>query len=308
MIGARPPADRRTPAVAGVGRPGSRPGSRATFRAAPPCAALCAVLCAVAWTGVATAAATTASSARSGGADGLRRALAPHAWMSRQPGWPCRYGARVEQRRTLGERVLVSDGRVFQDCGRGLVWQVERPLPGVQVYAHGANYLELDRRAVPRTLDGLAERRIGATLQDLFGGDIEALQREFDHELIDGGEGEESGRNRAVRLIPRDPQLAARLAGIVIRGDGVRTTIRVDTAGMARTDAPAGAPADRLEWRLDGFEALPADSGGAASRRCTDWLGEGADGDGVRVELARAGCDALARPGRWLDKARGGQR
>jgi len=290
VIGARPPAARR--------------------------AALCAALCAAAWTGTVTAAATTASGPQSGDADGLRRALAPHTWMSRQPGWPCRYGARVEQRRTLGERVLVSDGRVFQDCERGLVWQVERPLPGVQVYAHGANYLELDRRAAPRTLDGLAERRIGATLQDLFAGDIGALQREFDHELIDAGEGEVSGLDRAVRLIPRDPKLAARLAGIVIRGDGVRTTIRVDTAGTARTaaptaasgSAPASMPAGRLEWRLDGFEALPADSGGAASRRCTDWLGEGADGDGVRVELARAGCDALARPGRWLDKARGERR
>jgi len=217
----------------------------------------------------------------------LRRALAPHAWMSSLPTWPCRYGARVEQRRLLGERTLRSEGRLYQDCRQGLVWQVDRPLPGARVYARNGNYLSLDRDGVPRRLDGLAERRIGRLLQDLFIGDISALQRDFAHRVDD------DGAAPSVRLVPRDAQLASRLDAILISGDATGTTIRVRTAGES--------PNEMLRLQLSAFELLEGPAGDSSQQRCSGWLG--GERDAVRAR-AEAACDALARPGRWLERAR----
>ena len=243
------------------------------------------VLVIVPWSGPATAADDTAQAERAA----LRAALAPHAWMSRQADWPCHYGARLEQRRIVGERALRSQGRLYQDCERGLVWLVERPLPGTQVYARNGNFLAVDRRGAPRALDGLAERRIGHLLQDLFIGDIDALHRDFSHRP-------DPDDPSALRLIPRDAQMAARLDAIVISGDAAQTTIQVRTAGQA------SAPAQTLGLRLFGFDALADDD---SADRCERWLG--AD-DPAQRERAEQACDVLARPGRWLERARSGSR
>lgn len=223
---------------------------------------------------LAAAAAGAEDDSAPGRARALERALAPHAWMGAQPDWPCRYSADFEQRRSIGERELVSHGQLVQDCEHGLVWQSHRPVVGAQVYAAGGNFLSFDRRGRSDRLDGLAQRRIGALLVDLFEGDVQSLSADF-------ALGQASDR-AAVRLVPRDARLSARLAGMEIRGDAAHTEIRVYAAD---TDAPL------MSLVLSDFERLEAGEPG-----CIAALDAAAAGDGLRERT----CDAVRRPARYL--------
>ena len=198
--------------------------------------------------------------------------------MSAQPSWPCYYRARFSQTRILGTRELTSSGRLFQDCDRGLVWRVERPVSDVSIYSQGGNFLRLQRggssgiRITP--IDGLAERRIGSLLGDLFSGDVVALDRDFAHSVQ---------ADDSVRLTPRDASLASRLTAIELSGTSRTTRIRVLVPGNDTVHA-------LLEMTLADFSL--ADGRDGCTATFTDSPGQ------------LEGCDALRYPARWLQRAR----
>jgi hypothetical protein len=168
--------------------------------------------------------------------------------MASQPSWPCQYRGSFEQIRTLAgtELAVKSQGRFWQDCTLGLVWQVNKPRQESRVYTRSQNDLLISQTGSVKALNGLVERRVGVLLRTVFEGNHEALFEDF--VVLDSNETE-------VELQPRDARVKAQLNALFLGGDATRAYVRLDT------------PSDTLSIQLADF----AEHDGAQGV-CREWL------------------------------------
>lgn len=178
----------------------------------------------------------------------LDAALRGRSWMASQPRWPCQYRGRFEQTRELSEAglALTSGGRFWQNCKRGLIWQVDTPRPEARVYTRSQIDLTIGRRGRVRAIDGLVERRVGVLLRSVFGGDHAALAKDFI--IADSDDG-------AVRLQPKDARMRAHLNDLFLGGDAQTARVLIKT------------PSDTLQITLDEFVVHDG-----ATKSCEAWL------------------------------------
>ena len=109
---------------------------------------------------------------------------------------PCKYAAEFTQSRMVsGLPVpLVSTGALLVDCEQGLVWQTTDPIRQSIIYTATPHHFRVTDGREVDLLDDLVNRNMATTLLPMLGGNLEALDGQFD--ISEAG--------NTIALAPRD--------------------------------------------------------------------------------------------------------
>jgi len=142
------------------------------------------------------------------------------------PQRPCRFTGDFKQERTVEEleAPLVSTGSFMFICDSGLLWEVYKPIVDSRVYSTEKLNFRIRKNLEITQLKGIAESRTATLLLDFFGGNTEALAKDF--ELM--GDSPEF-----LVLRPRKKTVQRRLTQLIVEQDGnvVRITIQSPATG-----------------------------------------------------------------------------